>query len=92
MNKNEAKNIIRNLAKYGKIAYSDHSIKQMLKRNITTEDILYVLMWGKVKNIKKDVAHQNWKCKIEGETLDEEELTIIAGICSELETVIVTVF
>jgi hypothetical protein len=92
MNKSDAKNILRGLAKYGKVAYSDHSIEQMLKRSITTEDILYVLMWGKIKSIERDITRQNWKCKIIGEDLDGEELTVLAAICSELETVIVTVF
>jgi len=92
MNKSEAKIILRDLAKYGKIAYSEHSIDQMINRNITTEDILYALMWGKIKSVEKNATHQNWKCKIIGKTVDEDELTILAAIYSETKTVIITVF
>ena len=92
MTKKEAKSILRDLARYGKIAYSEHSIEQMLKRNITIEDILYVLMWGKIKSVKRDIVRQNWKCEIAGKDLDEEDLTVLAAIRSELETVVITVF
>jgi citrate synthase len=92
MEKSEAKNILRNLAKYGKIAYSEHSIDQMISRNVTTEDILYVLMWGEIKNIKQDTVRHNWKCKVVGKTIDEEKLTVIAAIYSEIETIVITVF
>ena len=49
-----AKSTLRNLSKTGGIIISKHCSEQMKKRNVTTEDILYVLMWGDIKEIKKN--------------------------------------
>ena len=64
----------------------------MLKRNVSTEDILSVLMWGKIKSVKRDKSRQNFKCEIIGKDLDGENLTVIAAIEIESETIVVTVF
>jgi hypothetical protein len=92
MNRTEAKTILRHLAKYGRLAYSDHSREQMLKRNVSTEDILFVLMWGKIESLKKDKSRQNFKCEIKGKDLDGENLTVVAAIEDDSETVVITVF
>jgi Domain of unknown function (DUF4258) len=64
----------------------------MEKRNVTTEDILHVLMWGDIKEIKKNDRHNNWQMEVEGKDLDGDKLTIQAAVIEEERTIVITVY
>ena len=49
-------------------------------------------MWGTIKSIKKDKSRQNFKCEIIGKDLDGEDLTVVAAIENDSETIVITVF
>ena len=83
MDKNKARNLLREFVKIGCVAFSSHCRLRMLERNVYADDILNVLMWGKVKNVHRDTQHQNWKCEVEGKDLDDENLTIQAAVYEE---------
>jgi hypothetical protein len=42
--------------------------------------MLQVLIWGEPTELKSNPDHQNWQCKMEGEDLDGEPLTIVVAI------------
>lgn len=92
MNKDRAKEVIREVAKYGCIVTTKHCRDQMKVRNASMEDILHVLMWGDIKTVEKDIKHNNWKCKIEGKDLEDDILTIQAAVNEDERTIVITVY
>ena len=92
MNKVQAQSLIRSVAKTGCIHLSSHCKKRMLERNISTDDILQVLMWGKVTEIKKAKKDFEWKIRVTGKDLDNSNLLIVATVDKNANTLIVTVF
>lgn len=52
----------------------------MKERDVIVDDILYVIMWGEVTSVEKDLNRNNWKCYIQGKDIEGDNLTIIAGI------------
>ena len=92
MKKHEASEILRAFAKRGCIRTSSHCRDMMQKRNATMQDILHIIVWGEVISVKEDREHGNWKCRIAGADLDDDKLTIIAGIDESDGAIIITVF
>lgn len=92
MDSSQATKTLRELAKKGCIIISRHCREQMEKRNVTTEDILRVLMWGSIKDIKKNDEHDNWKIEVKGKDLDGDKLTVQAAVNEEKRTIVITVY
>ncbi len=93
MNIPQAKILIREFARTGFIKTTRHCVERMNKRDVTTEDILNLLMWGEVIELKENKELQNWECKIMGKDLEGEELTFVAAICEEEASILcITVY
>ncbi|MBW1940229.1 MAG: DUF4258 domain-containing protein [Deltaproteobacteria bacterium] len=92
MDKNQAKEIIREVTKHGCFMLSKHCRLRMSERNVTMEDIIHVLKWGEVLTIQETPYENNFKCKIKGKDFDDEDLTIHASIIEKKRTVIITVY
>jgi len=69
MTKEEAKDILRGIARLGTVGLSNHCRKRMRQRNICMDDILYVLAWGTVEYIE-EIESNTWKCTIAGEDIE----------------------
>lgn len=92
MNRDQAKTTLRNLAKVGCVVISNHCRAQMQKRNVTTDDILHILMWGNIKKIEENTKHNNWKIEVEGQDLDDDQLTVQAAVNEDERTIVITVY
>ncbi len=95
MDKKQAGKHIRNIAKTGYILTSQHCRNRMNERNVSTEDILHVLLWGIIEDIKYDYDNdrQNYKCEVKGEDLDGDELIIHTAISEKENSVLcITVY
>jgi len=92
MDRSQAKRTLRELAQKGCIIISRHCREQMKKRNVTTEDMLHVLMWGSIKEIKKNDKHDNWQMEVNGKDLDGDILTVQAAVSEEKRTIVITVY
>jgi hypothetical protein len=79
MNKQDAKSLLKKLTR-SCINISGHCKQRMSERDVSIHDILYVIMWGSIESIEKDLKHNNWKCTVKGEDIEGDELTIILGI------------
>lgn len=65
----------------------------MAQRNVTTDDMLHVLNWGRITDLLWDDDRQNYKCRIEGADIDGDELVFIAAIDTiGHEVICVTIF
>ena len=92
MDKNQAKEILRNIVTYGNIILSNHCRAQMQKRKVTTDDILHVLMCGNINKVEENPEYNNWQVEIEGQDLDDDQLTVQAAINENERTIIITVY
>jgi len=59
----------------------------MQERQITTDDVLNVFLWGEVTEIKYNKEHDSWQCKVIGKDIDGEDLVFVAGIYEHCHTV-----
>lgn len=87
MTQDEAEKCLRRIAKYGYIQPSKHCRERMQDRHINMDDILYVLLWGKVIDIEYNKKHNSWQCKVKGNDIDGEPLVFVAGIYENCHTV-----
>ncbi len=92
MDINQAREVLRRLARQGCIIISNHCRAQMEKRNVIMDDILHVLMWGNIKKIEKNTKHNNWKIEVEGQDLDDDQLTVQAAVNEDERTIVITVY
>lgn len=88
----DAKEKIRLKLKEGKVEFSLHCrYESMPKRNIDDTDVLNVLETGEIKRIAEwSEEHQNWKYRVEGFDLYDDNLTVITIILDDI--LIVTTF
>lgn len=87
MDENQARNYLRNIAKTGYILASQHCRRRMNERNVSTEDILHVLMWGETEELKYDDQHQNYKCQVKGDDLDGDVLILNVAVSEKNNSV-----
>lgn len=95
LSKEEATKLLRLFVRDGCIEYSGHCLRDsMQKRNIDMQDVENVLMHGEIlRRPDWDDQYQNWKYRVEGVDLEDDELTAITVIFQEERTVLVlTVF
>ena len=87
-----AREIIREVAKLGCILPSRHCREQMQARNVDMQDIMQVLVWGEVSDIREDKNHQNWKCMVTGLDCDGDNLVVQVAISEERRIFLITVY
>ncbi|HIC92324.1 MAG TPA: DUF4258 domain-containing protein [Syntrophaceae bacterium] len=63
----------------------------MFERNITTQDINYVLNWGEVKNPRYDNKYDNWEYEVEGSTIDGDQIMVVITLISNFDLLCITV-
>jgi len=90
----EATAIIHEITRKGEIILSSHCRNEsMPKRNIDFQDILTVLLNGLVRRPPEfDEKHRQFKYRVEGVTVDEEETVVITVIMSLKSIFVVTVY
>lgn len=91
----EAKRKILLILRDGDFIPTYHCRKEsMVNRGVSDQDVLHVLQHGEI--ISKpgwDENHHNWKYRVEGVDLQEDELTAITVIIEKsLRLIIITVF
>ena len=82
----EAKRKIVQILREGSTVFSEHLLKDIARnrRGVTHQDVLHVLQTGEIITAPVwDDEHRNWKYKVEGIDLEEEELRAITIIIDE---------
>ena len=87
MTKDEIKNCLRDFAQFGCFQQSKHCRERMLERQITTDDVLNIFLWGKITEIQYNKEHDSWQCKVTGKDIEGEDLVFVAGIYEHCHTV-----
>jgi hypothetical protein len=84
MNLDEARETIRDLARFGYIYFSPHCKDRMLLRNISAADISHVLCWGEIDYGKEKGDDKNLVFRISGFDSEGESLIVVAQIDSNV--------
>ena len=72
---------------------TDHCQEKMLERNFDFQDLLLVLSNGKVKSpAEYDKKHGHYKYKVEGPTLDDDNVVVMAVILGSRILRIITIY
>lgn len=90
----DAQNKIREIAKYGDIipTYHYHDKGKNL-RDYSLQDVRNILKNAQISEQPIfDTKYNNWKCRVEGQSIDGDDTVVITAIISHREVVAVTVF
>jgi len=90
MDKETAHSLIRKISEVC-ILTTKHCRQRMAERNVSMDDIRYVIQRGEVVSLEESAEHGNWKCTIRGVDIDAEELTFVAAV-TENEVICIAVF
>ena len=83
MNPEQAKRLVRETAKSGWLRLTGHCRLRMQERNVTMDDMLQVLLWGDIRELKANPGRQNWECLVKGQDIEHEPLTVKVAILEE---------
>lgn len=93
MTEDEIKECLREFAGTGCFQQTKHCRERMRERQITIDDVLNVLLWGKVSGIEYNKKHKSWQCKVTGKDIEGDKLVFIAGIYEDCRAIrCITVF
>ncbi len=90
MDKEKAHSLIKKISETC-ISITRHCRQRMAQRNVSMDDIRYVIQWGEVVSLEESPEYGNWKCTIKGVDIDGNELTFVAAV-TENEIICITVF
>jgi len=82
----EAKRKIVQILREGSTVFSEHLNRDIVRnrRGVSHQDVLYVLQTGEIiAEPEWDETHENWKYKVEGIDLENDELRAITIIIEE---------
>ena len=82
----EAKRKIVQILREGNTVFSEHLNRDIAKnrRGVSHQDVLHVLQTGEIISAPEwDDIHHNWKYKVEGIDLEDDELRAITIIIEE---------
>lgn len=86
----DAKQAIRNLLVNGCVVPTQHCRKRMALRDVSMQDIEYVLMSGAITEQPRwNESHQNYVYKVEGFDLESDELKVLSVIIDTEATVLI---
>lgn len=90
----EATREIRRIAKNGSVATTRHCRQEsMLARNIHYQDLLSVLQNGTVRTDPVyDEEHETYKYRVEGSTIDGDNVVAITVLLNHRSVLVITVF
>jgi hypothetical protein len=91
----EATEFINKIATYAdlEIAYTGHCKEQMILRGFTFQDLLLLFSNGKVNSQPEyDENYQDYKYKVEGTTLDDDQGSVITVILDSRKLLAITIF
>lgn len=87
MDKEKAKELLRDYAR-NCLHLTKHCKERMALRDVSFQDINWVIMWGNVIVVEWSAEYQNYKCTVRGKDLDDDELTFIGALDEKTESVI----
>lgn len=89
----DATKLIREIVRFGDVQTTGHCRKRMVERQFSFQDLLSVLLNGAVKDQPEyDEAHDQFKYRVEGSTIDGDSAVAVTVIVSTRSVLVVTIF
>ena len=77
----------------GRIIVTKHARERLDERDFDLQDVRKVLRWGQISDQPEhDVKHGNWKYRIQGQSIDNRELSVVICFGPEPNTLVITIF
>ena len=80
MTEDEAKQLLRKIARQQTVRFTNHCRERMKFRNVVVDDMLQVLMWPTALDLEYDMEAENWKSKVTGRDIEGDELTVVVAV------------
>ncbi len=89
----EATKRIREIVRFGDVRTTEHCRIRMVERRFSFQDLVSVLLNGDVKSQPEyDQKHDQFKYRVEGNTIDGDSAAAITVIVSARTLLVVTIF
>ena len=89
----EATRRIREIVRFGDVRTTEHCRIRMVERRFSFQDLVSVLLNGDVKSEPEyDEKHEQYKYRVEGNTIDGDSAAAITVIVSTRALLVVTIF
>ncbi|MGC8490168.1 MAG: DUF4258 domain-containing protein [Syntrophobacteraceae bacterium] len=93
LSSSEAIRRIREIANLGDVRTTAHCRKRMAERGFGFQDLLSILLNGEITNQPEyDEKHEQFKYRVDGNTIDGDSAVAITVIVSSHAVLIVTIF
>lgn len=86
-----ALSIIREIVTNGTVEMSSHAKNQLGLRGYTTNDVMYILLYGLITNSTFKEENNNWVYIVEGDDLDGDRGSVVIAITKRMFGVVITV-
>lgn len=88
----DALDLIRSILENGRIVYSPHLRERMAERSFTIQDVEHILENGVVIAQEFDKRNRNWKYRISGKTIDDDQAIVVSAVLDRKSLIVITVF
>ena len=69
-----------------------HAVEELEDEGLSVFDVEHAILTGKITRRKKDVDTGEWKYLVNGRTLSDEEVVVVAKLSPTDKLVIITVY
>jgi len=84
---------IREIANFGDVRTTAHCRKRMVERGFSFQDLLSILLNGEIRREPEyDPNHDQYKYRVDGNTIDGDEAVAITVIVSVHAVLVVSIF
>ena len=91
INEDELKDVIyASLSSGGFVIYSKHFKKKMADRGYKSQDVEYILKFGRLIKAEFSESHNNWCYTLKGATVDGDDGAVVTVVISERKILMIT--
>lgn len=76
----------------GEFVMTLHAVEEMEDEGLSILDVEHALLTGKITRRQKDEETQEWKYLVNGRSLSQDELVVVAKLSPNDKLVIITVY
>ena len=93
MTEEEARRLLRDIARNQWVRLTRHCRERMALRGVLMDDLMQVLLWGQVRDLRENPECDNWECMVEGLDIEGDPLSVkVAILESDFAVLCITVF
>lgn len=83
---------MRRAVRAGRVIMSNHAVKEMKEDGLTLDDVFNVILTGTIVEEQYDPQYRENKYIIYGDSLNDDEIGVVAKLGRNENTVVITVY